>query len=99
MKTIFTSLLLILSLQSYSQNLNDSLLLYYPFDGNTYDESGNGYNGTEYGVSFSEDRFGIPNSACNFDGIDNYKNYRPHKSLKNKSPKQYNKRNLEKCLL
>jgi hypothetical protein len=51
-------------------NPPDSLVAYYPFSGNANDESGNGYNGIVYGASPAMDRFGVPDSAYSFDGID-----------------------------
>lgn len=53
-------------------SLNDGLVAYYPFNGNANDESGNGNNGTVYGATLAEDRFGNTNSAYNFDGQDDY---------------------------
>jgi hypothetical protein len=47
-------------------------LIWYPFSGNASDSSGNGKNGTVYGASLTTDRFGNPNSAYFFDGIDDY---------------------------
>jgi len=44
------------------------LIAYYPFNGNAHDETGNGYNGTVYGATLTDDRFGNPKSAYNFDG-------------------------------
>ena len=53
-------------------NLTDGLVAYYPFNGNANDESGNGNNGTAGGgATLTEDRFGNPNSAYAFGGIDN----------------------------
>jgi len=48
------------------------LVAYYPFDGNANDESGNGRTGTVYGATLTSDRFGTPNSAYDFNGVDNY---------------------------
>ena len=44
----------------------------YPFNGNANDESGNGHNGTNYGATLCNDRFGNENSAYYFDGINDY---------------------------
>jgi hypothetical protein len=49
----------------------DGLVAWYPFNGNANDETGNGYNGTVYGATLCDDRFGVPNSAYSFNGIDN----------------------------
>jgi len=56
------------SLPSYV-TLGNGLIGYYPFNGNTNDESGNRYNGTAIGnISLIADRFGNSNSAYNFNG-------------------------------
>ncbi|MHC4241761.1 MAG: LamG domain-containing protein [Planctomycetota bacterium] len=52
----------------------DGLIARWSFQGNANDVSGNGHNGTVSGGSFTEDRFGNPNSAYYFDGIDDYIN-------------------------
>lgn len=62
------SLILVLSFQTFA-GLNDGLVAYYPFNGNANDESGNIHNGTTYGAALTADRFGNPNSAYSFDGI------------------------------
>jgi hypothetical protein len=41
-------------------------------NGNANDISGNDNHGTVYGASLTDDRFGHPNSAYNFDGTDDY---------------------------
>ncbi|MEO0898175.1 MAG: LamG-like jellyroll fold domain-containing protein [Bacteroidota bacterium] len=51
------------------QNRN-GLVAYYPFDGNALDQSGYTHDGTVMGASLSTDRFGNPNAAYEFDGID-----------------------------
>jgi alpha-tubulin suppressor-like RCC1 family protein len=48
------------------------LAAYYPFTGNANDGSGNGNHGTVYGATLTADRFGRPNSAYHFDGINDY---------------------------
>ena len=50
-------------------------LIYFPFNGNADDESGNGRHGTVQGAALTEDRFGTANSAYMFNGIDNYIEY------------------------
>jgi hypothetical protein len=53
--------------------LTNGLVVYYPFNGNANDASGNGNNGIIYGgVTLAPDRFGNPNSAYTFDGVDGY---------------------------
>lgn len=54
-------------------NLNQCLIAYYPFNGNADDATGNGNNGIPMnGVKLTTDRFGNPNSAYLFDGVDDY---------------------------
>lgn len=47
-------------------NLKNGLFAYYPFCGNSLDESGNGHNGTTYGAVLSTDRFGNTNQSYVF---------------------------------
>ncbi len=56
----------------FSQDITDNLLLEYSFNGNTNDSSINENHGINFGATFVEDRFGNPNSAIYFDGIDDY---------------------------
>ncbi|MCD4817817.1 MAG: FG-GAP-like repeat-containing protein [Candidatus Cloacimonetes bacterium] len=51
---------------------NENLIAFYPFNGNANDESGNDLNGTVLGATLTTDRFGNENSAYYFDGIDDY---------------------------
>jgi hypothetical protein len=48
------------------------LVAYYPLDGNAVDYSGSGNLGAENNVSYSADRFGVSESACSFDGSEDY---------------------------
>ena len=48
------------------------LVAFFPFNGNSNDESGNGLNGTVFGATLAPDRFGNPDSAYSFDGVDDY---------------------------
>jgi hypothetical protein len=69
---IFLVFIAIGFLLSYSMiafaDINNGIIAYYPFNGNALDASGNGYNGTVYGATSTEDRFGNANSAYYFDG-------------------------------
>ncbi|MEM6642217.1 MAG: LamG domain-containing protein, partial [Bacteroidota bacterium] len=48
---------------------SQGLIAYYPFNGNTYDESGNENHGVgNIGVAYTIDRYGKANSAASFDG-------------------------------
>ena len=57
-----------------SADLTDGLVAYYPFNGNANDATGNGHDGTVSGATLTVDRFGNPNSAYSFDGIDDHIN-------------------------
>jgi hypothetical protein len=76
MKNIYTLLLLItffnLSAQVPNYLPTDSLIAWWPFNGNANDESGNGNDGNVNGPLLTTDRFGTPNSAFSFDGIDDF---------------------------
>jgi hypothetical protein len=52
--------------------ITNGLVAAYPFNGNADDWSGNGNNGVVNGATLTSDRFGNPNSAYSFDGIDDY---------------------------
>ncbi len=54
------------------QRQDEDLVAHLPFNGNAHDESGYGNHGTVHGAQLTADRFGRPNSAYLFDGIDDY---------------------------
>lgn len=56
------------------QDPDQTLVAYYPFNGNANDESGNGFGGdtTGHAPQLVPDRFGNENSAYWFDGLDDY---------------------------
>lgn len=51
-----------------NQSLSNGLVAYYPFSGNSNDNSGNNLHGTVNGATLSSDRHGIANSAYSFNG-------------------------------
>ena len=54
-------------------DIRDGLVAYYPFNGNTNDESGNNNNANaKGGIQLSTDRSGNSNKAYVFDGVDDY---------------------------
>ena len=53
-------------------DLNNGLVAYYPFNGNTNDESGNNNNGSPTNIVFTADALGNPNSACYLDGLTSF---------------------------
>lgn len=62
-----------LSGQALAQlTLQDSLVAYYPMNGNALDASNNNNHGVVNGAVLTTDRFGTPNSAYFFDGIDDF---------------------------
>ncbi|MCU0436222.1 MAG: T9SS type A sorting domain-containing protein [Bacteroidia bacterium] len=58
--------------QTLPSSLNTGLVLHYPLNGNANDASGNNLNGTVFGAVAAPDRFGNPNSAMSFDGVNDY---------------------------
>jgi len=67
--------------RDFSNTQTGSLVAFYPFNGNANDESGNGHYGTVSGAVLTEDRFGNPNSAYYFDGLNDYIRIPNHDSL------------------
>jgi len=56
-----------------SRDLTDGLVAYYPFDGDASDMSGHGNHGEpSAGTTPTTDRFGNPNSAYYFNGINSH---------------------------
>jgi len=55
-------------------DITSGLIAYYPLTGNTDDESGNGYDGTNNGASTSSNRYNVAGTAFYFDGINDYIN-------------------------
>lgn len=50
----------------------DGLVAFYPFTGDATDASDNSNNGTVNGATLTTDRYGNPNSAYSFDGVDDF---------------------------
>lgn len=50
----------------------DSLIGWWPFNGNANDESGNGNNGTVNGAIITIDRFGNANKSFSFNNANNW---------------------------
>lgn len=65
-------LFVLMGLSATGQVPANGLVGYWPFNGNAYDESGNGLNGTVTGAALTTDRFGNANSAYYFDGTGKY---------------------------
>lgn len=73
MKNIFLFLsIAIFSINTYAQVSSDSLIAYYPFSGSDFDFSFNSNNDSVYGATLTTDRFGIPNFAYEFNGLNNW---------------------------
>ena len=66
--TVF--ILMVATAQVPSYVPTDSLIGYWPFNGNANDESGNGHDGIINGPSLAIDENGIADQAYNFDGND-----------------------------
>ncbi len=73
MKRMIYFLIAVFSLCAISfADLDSGLVAYYPFNGNANDASGNGNNGVIYGATFATGIDSSINSACSFDGINDY---------------------------
>jgi len=59
-----------ITINELTTDLENGLLMYYPFNGNADDESGFTNNGIVKGAKLTYDRFGLPDKAYNFDGND-----------------------------
>jgi hypothetical protein len=68
-----------------SQDLQDSLIAHYSFDGNANDMSGNENHGIVDGAILTDDRDGIQNSAYIFDGMDDYISIQNYENFNNLS--------------
>jgi len=53
-------------------SLTNGLVAYYPFNGNPYDASGNGFNPVTVEATLCTNRFGDSDQAYSFDGSDSY---------------------------
>lgn len=74
MKPFVIAILTVLATGTFSHaqvNLEDGLLMYYPFSGNTNDLSPNGYHAVNNGAVLCPDRFGNPDAAYYFNGSAN----------------------------
>lgn len=73
MKQIITLLAIVItSTYGFGQIPTTNLVAYYPFNGNTVDETPNFNDATIFGATLTTDRFGNQNSAYDFDGVDDY---------------------------
>lgn len=71
LKPILLSYLLVIATAPVALSQETGLVGRYPFSGSANDESGNGNHGTVLGgAMLTTDRFGIPDRAYQFDGID-----------------------------
>lgn len=86
-KMKFTLFILSITLSSFinAQTIYDNMLLYYNLDGDATDASGNGYDGV-VNATPATDRFGNPNGAMYFNGVDSYINFPNMAALKPQLP-------------
>ncbi len=71
MKKIFLLTTLLNSIILFSQIPTNGLKVYFPFNKNANDESGNNQNGTKNNVTLAKDRFNKDSSAYYFNGSNN----------------------------
>ncbi len=74
---LFLVILTLSTITIFAQNVpnyvpTNGLVGWWPFNGNSNDESGNTHNGTNYGAILSSDRNNISNSAYSFNGSSNF---------------------------
>jgi len=67
---LFSNIIYSQSVPSYVPT--NGLVGWWGFNGNAQDGSGNGNHGTVNGATLTTDRFGNPNGAYDFDGVDDY---------------------------
>ncbi|MGV3613115.1 MAG: T9SS type A sorting domain-containing protein [Fluviicola sp.] len=72
MKKVLLSISVSISLSCLAQIPTTGLAGSYTFNGNANDVSGNNYHGTVNGATLITDRFGNPNFAYHFDGVNDY---------------------------
>lgn len=77
MKKIITIAVIALSLNVFGQATTNGLVGYWPFNGNSNDESGNENDGIVNGATLTTDRFGNANSAYYFNGYSSYISVNP----------------------
>lgn len=70
--SLFLGLLFSFCYSSYAQIPSSGLVGYYPFNGNTNDESSYVTHGINSGAVLTNDRFEQANSAYKFNGVDQY---------------------------
>ncbi len=71
--TLTAIMITVLLLPSLSNaQLDNGLVAYYPFNGDTIDATGNGNDATNYGATLTTDRYGNVNSAYHFNGTSEY---------------------------
>ena len=70
----YALLILLMAITAFgsSQNIKDSLIVHYSFNGDAIDHSGNGFNAVNVGAISGEDRHGNADGALYFDGINDY---------------------------
>ncbi len=86
MKIILPVLIAFLSVNVFSQDLSEGLLIDYKFDGNADDSSEGNYHGLNYRVNYGSDRYGNAFSAAVFNGIDSYIDFPNKMELKPELP-------------
>jgi len=80
MKKLFLIITLIYNYAYGQPDLNKGLVAYFPFDGNTRDESGNKHHAKPSNLLYTTDRHGNPGSACYFNGNNAFAELPKHNS-------------------
>jgi len=80
MKNIFLIIMLMFNYAYGQPDLKRGLVAYFPFNGNTKDESGNKHHATPSNIVYTSDRHGNSGSACYFNGTNAFAELPKHKS-------------------
>lgn len=72
------------------QFVDKDLYAYFPLNGGATDASGKGHHGTSQGPpKFVEDRFGVAQAACHFDGVNDRMTFDKNKTMEIQDPNTF----------
>ncbi len=83
----FAAIFILANFESIGQTIpTNGLAAFYPLDGNAFDQGVNNLHGTVLGATPTTDRFGNPNRAMHFDGVNDQINLPNSPALKPQLP-------------
>jgi hypothetical protein len=74
LKLLHTAVTLLIFASPVLAGIDDGLVASYPFNGSADEATGAGPDGTVFGATLTEDRYGKADSAYHFDGVNDYIN-------------------------